>query len=387
MDTGRRWKGRRFTNEERLHMYRLVLEGRPFTAIAAEVDSSLKAIYRVFGTQRARPVVRQRSRLRLSLEEREGISRGLTQGDSLRTIARRLSRAPSTVSREVRANGGPTHYRAWRGDERALKAMARPRPAKLVRHAALRRTVERLLTELWSPAQISAHLRTTYPEDQGMRVSHETIYQALFVQGRGSLRKELTACLRSGRAQRRPRDRSRRHAQLSAMVMIGERPAEADDRRVPGHWEGDLLLGLGGKSAIGTLVERASRFVMLLHLPHGRSAAHVRDALSTRIQELPVALRRSLTWDQGKEMAQHVQFTVDTGVHVYFCDPHSPWQRGTNENTNGLLRQYFPKGMDLSDVDKATLDHVANSLNTRPRQTLGWKTPAQAYAEAVAMTG
>jgi len=381
----RRWAGRRFTDDERLLMYRRVLEGRPYPAIALELNSSLRAIYRVFGARRERPVVRYRSPLRLSLGEREAISRALAQGESLRAIARGLGRAPSTVSREIRANGGQTRYRAWRGDERALQLRARPRRTTLVRNEALCGTVERLLTEWWSPEQISAHLRATDPDDQGMRVSHETIYQALFIQGRGSLRKELTACLRSGRARRRPQGRSKTQGQLTAMVMISDRPGEAEDRRVPGHWEGALLLGRGGKSAIGTLVERTSRFVMLLHLPHGRSAAHVRDALTARIQALPTALRRSLTWDQGTEMAQHPQFTVETGVRVYFCDPHSPWQRGSNENTNGLLRQYFPKGTDLSLHDTTKPEAVADSLNTRPRQTLGWKTPAQANANAVAM--
>ncbi len=219
-----------------------------------------------------------------------------------------------------------------------------------------------------------------------MRVSHETIYQALFVQGRGSLRKELTACLRSGRASRRTQGRPSHYHPMVGMIMINDRPAEIEDRAVPGHWEGDLMIGTDVKSAIGTLVERRTRFVMLLHLPEGRSAAHVRAALTKRITELPAALRRTLTWDQGREMAEHGSFTVDTGVEVYFCDPHSPRQRGSNENTNGLLRQYFPKGTNFGDVTEAQLDAVAESLNTRPRKTLDWRSPAEAYAEAVAMT-
>jgi IS30 family transposase len=386
MDKTRRSEGRRFSDEERMLMYRRVLEGCPYPEIAAEFDSSLNAIYRVFGARRDRAVVRRRSALRLSLEEREEISRGLTQGLSVRMIAERLGRAPSTVSREINGNGGPTRYRAWRGDVRAARLMARPRTPKLARNKVLRGEVERLLTQLWSPQQISAHLRATYPGDEGMRVSHETIYQALFIQGRGSLRRELTACLRTGRAQRRPQGRQKAQGQLSGMVMISERPAEVEDRAVPGHWEGDLLMGTANKSAIGTLVERKTRFVMLLHLPHGHTAERVREALAERIQELPEALRRTLTWDRGKEMGEHARFTVDTGVRVFFCDPRSPWQRGSNENTNGLLRQYFPKGTDLSIHDEAKLEEVADSLNTRPRQTLGWKTPAEAYAETVAMT-
>lgn len=262
-----------------------------------------------------------------------------------------------------------------------MRHLARPRDPKLARNDRLRKVVEDLLSDLWSPQQISAHLRRAYPDDEAMRISHETIYQALFVQGRGSLRNELTACLRSGRASRRPQGRTLTHGKIQAMIMISERPAEVEDRAVPGHWEGK-----NGKSAVGTLVERKTRFLMLLHLPHGRTAAHVRDALAARITELPDALRRSLTWDQGKEMSQHQGFTVDTGVQVFFCDPHSPWQRGSHENTNGLLRQYFPRGTDFDRVDPSRLDEVADSFNRRPRETLGWKSPGEAYAETVAMT-
>ena len=240
----------------------------------------------------------------------------------------------------------------------------------------------------WSPQQIAARLVVDYPEDREMRVSHETIYQSLFVQARGALRLELARCLRTGRAQRRPRPHTKsRHGQLLDMVLLSDRPAEVADRAVPGHWEGDLIIGKVGGSAIGTLIERQSRYVMLLNLPEGRLAEHVRTRLAAKILELPTQLRRSLTWDRGKEMAEHARFTVDTGVQVYFCDPHSPWQRGSNENVNGLLRQYFPKGTDLSVHAASHLDAVAAELNARPRQTLGWMTPSEAFARAVAMTG
>lgn len=383
----RRWEGRRFTDAERFLAYKRILQGRSYVEIAVELNCSLKFLYRHFGTQKDRSRrTSLRSPLRLSAAEREEISRGLKEGRSLRAIASRLGRAPSTISREVKANGGRATYRAWRADERAVRRLARPRDPKLARDVRLRREVEGLLSDLWSPQQISAHFRRAYPDDEAMRISHETIYQALFVQGRGSLRKELTACLRSGRASRRSQGRTVTQGKIQGMVMISDRPAEADDRAVPGHWEGDLVIGKNGKSAVGTLVERKTRFLMLLHLPHGRTAEHVRDALAARITELPDALRRSLTWDQGKEMSQHKRFTVDTGVSVYFCDPHSPWQRGSNENTNGLLRQYFPRGTDFDAVDPTRLDEVADSLNRRPRETLGWRSPAEAYAATVAMT-
>ena len=254
------------------------------------------------------------------------------------------------------------------------------------RRPRLRLEVERCLRQRWSPQQIAARLIVDYPDDPEMRVSHETIYQSLYVQSRGALRRELTRCLRTGRAQRRPRGRIAGAGQLLNMVLISERPAEVDDRAVPGHWEGDLVLGARSQSAIGTLVERQTRFVMLLNLRKGRLAEHVRDALVDRIGELPEQLRRSLTWDRGKEMGEHVRFTIDTGVQVYFCDPRSPWQRATSENSNGLLRQYFPKGTDLSVYDQAQLDKIAAELNGRPRQTLGWLTPSEAFTRAVAMT-
>ena len=260
----------------------------------------------------------------------------------------------------------------------------RPRVPKLVRDPVLRAEVERLLVDRWSPQQIARRLRLEHPDDARMRVSHETIYRSLFIQSRGALRHELTACLRTGRTIRRPHGRMIRAGRMKDMVLISERPAEVADRAVPGHWEGDLLVGRDGRSAIATLVERQTRFVLLVGLPDGRTAPAVRDALATRIFTLPEQLRRSLTWDQGKEMADHVRFTIDTGVQVFFCDPHSPWQRGSNENTNGLLRQYFPKDFDLSQVDQVELDAVARQLNGRPRQTLGWLKPCEVLAKIVA---
>ena len=255
-----------------------------------------------------------------------------------------------------------------------------------MRSARLRRIVERRLAECWSPQQIAHRLVADHPDDPELRVSHETIYQSLFVQARGALRKELTRFLRTGRTQRRPHHRTAGSGELVGMVLLSERPAEVEDRAVPGHWEGDLIIGKAGLSAIATLVERQTRYVMLLALPDGRTADHVRVALAQRILTLPAQLRRTLTWDRGKEMAEHVRFTVDTGVEVYFCDPRSPWQRATSENTNGLVRQYFPKGTDLAVHDQARLDAVARELNGRPRQTLGWMKPSEALAAAVAIT-
>jgi IS30 family transposase len=287
------------------------------------------------------------------------------------------------VLREVRALGrGRRGYRAWRGELRRDRDSRRPRTAKLARNRPLRRIVERLLEARWSPQQIAWQLRQDHPHEPEMWVSHETIYQSLFVQGRGALRAELTRCLRTGRARRRPFTRVR-GGEIPDMVLISERPAEVEDRAVPGHWEGDLIIGKMNRSAIGTLVERQTRYLMLVALPEGRTAEAVRAALAARILALPVELRRSLTWDRGSEMAEHVRFTVDTGVQVYFCDPHSPWQRGSNENTNGLVRQYFPKGTDLSVHAQAHLDDVARELNARPRQTLGWMKPSEALAEVL----
>ncbi|MEA2002196.1 MAG: IS30 family transposase [Actinomycetota bacterium] len=323
------------------------------------------------------------STLRLSLTEREEISRGLASGESLRCIATRLGRAVSTVSREVAANGGRRGYRATSAHRTSRHRARRPKPSRLATNHRLRGVVEEKLELWWSPVQISDWLVDAYPDNQEMRVSHETIYQSLFIQGKGSLRKELWRCLRSGRATRRPQGRpASTKGQIRDMVMISERPAEIEDRAVPGHWEGDLLMGKG-QTAIGTLVERWSRYVMLFPLPEGNTAEAVRDALTATVRRLPNHLWQSLTWDQGKEMAQHVEFSIDTGVDVYFCDPKSPWQRGTNENTNGLLRQYFPKGTDMSKLTQEDLDQAAYSLNTRPRQTLGGMTPSDKLAETL----
>jgi len=323
------------------------------------------------------------SSLRLSLTEREEISRGLAVGETMRCIAARLGRAASTVCREVAANGGRDRYRATSAHRTSRHRARRPKPTKLASNHQLRVVVEEKLELWWSPVQISDWLMDEYGDNEEMRVSHETIYQSLFIQGKGALRKELWRCLRTGRARRRPQGRpASTKGQIRDMVMISERPAEVEDRAVPGHWEGDLLMGKR-QTAIGTLVERWSRYVMLLPLPDGNTAEDVRVALTDTIRKLPEHLWQSLTWDQGREMAQHAQFSIDTGVDVYFCDPKSPWQRGTNENTNGLLRQYFPKGTDMSKLIQADLDFAAHQLNGRPRQTLGWMTPSEKLAEVL----
>ncbi len=321
--------------------------------------------------------------LRLSFADREEISRGLACGESLRCIAHRLGRAPSTVSREVKTNGGHLKYRASVAYRASRRRAKRPKAMKLTECPRLAKAVETKLDLWWSPGQVSRWLVRAYPGDEGMRVSHETIYQSLYVQGKGALRKELWRSLRTGRATRRPQGKAKStKGKIRDMVMISERPAEIEDRAVPGHWEGDLIVGTAN-SAIGTLVERQSRYVMLFPLPDDTTAESVRVALTDTVQKLPEHLWKSLTWDQGKEMAQHATFTIDTGIQIYFCDPKSPWQRGSNENTNGLLRQYFPKGTDLSLVTQEQLDHAAHSLNTRPRQTLGDMTPSDKLAEVL----
>ena len=320
--------------------------------------------------------------LRLSLGEREEISRGIAGGESLRSVADRLGRSSSTVSREVANNGGCDRYRAVEAHRASRRRAKRPKAMKLAECPRLRGVVEEKLDLWWSPAQISLWLETEYRDDEEMQVSHETIYQSLYVQGRGALRKELWQALRTGRARRRPQGRpGSTKGQIRDMVMISERPAEVADRAVPGHWEGDLIMGKR-KTSIGTLVERHSRYVMLFHVPDN-TAESVRVALTDTVKKLPEHLWKSLTWDQGTEMAQHATFTIDTGVQVFFCDPKSPWQRGSNENTNGLLRQYFPKGTDLSIHTQDDLDQAAYSLNTRPRQTLGGMTPSDKLAEAM----
>jgi transposase, IS30 family len=381
--------GRRLTEADRLEIQRRVSEGETFAKAAAAVGCSTKSIQRFMNwTGGMRATVRKRSPCHLSLADREELSRRLLAGDSLRRIAARLRMAPSTISREVGANGSRASYRAWKAEDSAAWRARRPKPYKLAENPRLRQEVERKLALRWSPQQISARLIHDYPDDQEMRVSHETIYRSLFVQARGALRKELTACLRTGRTQRRSHKRTEHSGsgRLRGMVMISDRPAEASDRAIPGHWEGDLIMGKGGRSAIGTLVERSSRYVMLVHLPHGRTAEAVRVALTRQLSRMPADLRRTLTWDQGKEMAEHVKFTVDTKIDVFFCDPHSPWQRGSNENSNGLLRQYFPRNADLNTFTRADLAAVAREINSRPRQTLGWMKPCEVFRRTVEST-
>lgn len=325
---------------------------------------------------------RRRAPRCLTLAEREEISRGIARGDSDRAIGRALGRSHTTIGREVRRCGGRRRYRAHFADEQAWRRARRPKQTKLERCPELRRVVIERLGQDHSPQQISGWLRRAHPDNEGMQVSHETIYRSLYVQSRGALRRELSGHLRSGRRRRQPRGASRHgqgRAKIKDMVMISQRPPEVQDRAVPGHWEGDLLLGTRG-NAIATLVERQTRYCQLVALPEGGRAEPVRRALAKSITTLPEQLRRSLTWDQGLEMAEHRRFSVDSGVEVYFCDPHSPWQRGSNENTNGLLRQYFPRGKSLAGVSQTELDAVAAKLNGRPRQTLGFMTPAERLA-------
>ena len=318
----------------------------------------------------------------LSLAEREEIAVGIAAGETPAAIARRIGRHRTTIGREIANNGvarWPAGYRAGAAQAKAEAKARRPKTGKLAASPRLAAAVQDGLTQRWSPEQISRRLVEDHPDDGEMRVSYETIYQALYVQGRGGLRRELTACLRTGRAVRRPsRQPTARRTRITDMVLISERPAEVADRAVPGHWEGDLILGSANGSAIGTLVERSTRFVMLLHLPVDHGAAAVRDAIAAAIMTLPGELRRTLTWDQGVELAAHAQISLATNMEIYFCDPHSPWQRGTNENTNGLLRQYFPKGTDLSVHSAADLARVAAELNGRPRKTLNWRNPTEA---------
>jgi len=377
---GNKAKGRRLERSKWFQARVLLSQGVRGIDVARAVGCSKQMTSKLNVLFRRRPP-RNAGSLRLSYQEREEVSRGMLARESFASIARRLGRFTSSVSREVGANGGRRSYRAWMAEDRAEELCRRARPRKLQAHPALARAVKEKLQLDWSPEQISRWLRAEHPNDPTMQVSHETIYKTLYIQGRGTLRKELARHLRTRRTQRLARGRGERRGPIPDLVEISKRPAEADDRAVPGHWEGDLILGKASRSAIGTLVERRTRFVMLLHLPDGKTAEHVRLAMTKKILELPVHLRRSLTWDRGTEMSQHAQFTVDTGVKVFFCDPHSPWQRGSNENTNGLLRQYFPKGVDLQQFDAAHLDHVAALLNGRPRQTLGWRTPSQALNE------
>jgi IS30 family transposase len=335
-----------------------------------------------------RPAQRCRSQRVLNAAEREEISRGLKAGCSMREIARHLRRAPSSISREVRRHGGMGFYRAFNADERAWRRARRPKRCLLAADERLRQLVTQKLLIDWSPEQISDWLKKAYPNDDTMRVSHETIYRSLFVQARGVLKQELTAHLRRRQTVRRSRKAAGRpapHGHIVDAVCIRERPAQVEDRAVPGHWEGDLLCG-DPHSQIATLVERKSRFVMLVKVS-GKSTEVVVAALSKHVRKLPSQLRRSLTWDRGFELSGHKQFTLATQMQVYFCDPRSPWQRGSNENTNGLLRQYFPKGQDVSQYSQRHLDKIAMRLNQRPRKTLDFSTPAQRFAQSVASTG
>jgi len=376
------------TAEQREEVWDRLAAGESMRSIARSIGKAQATVRELISKNGGvRPVGPVRSERHLSLEEREEISRGLARGESARKIAAQLGRAPSTITREISRNGG-ARYRACDAEALARRRARRPKSAKLARCRRLRRAVEAKLALRWSPQQIAAWLAEEHPDDPEMRVSHETIYMSLFIQGRGALRQELHKALRTGRAIRRPTGSRQPDGRgiLRDMVLISERPAEVKDRAVPGHWEGDLIFGKR-MTAIGTLVERSTRYVMLFALPDGHSADKVRKAMAKQIRRLPSELRRSLTLDQGREFAEHVAFSVDTGVQVYFCDPKSPWQRGSNENTNGLLRQYFPRNTDLSVHSQAYLNAVSRQLNGRPRQTLGWKPPSKALAEAVALTG
>jgi transposase, IS30 family len=324
---------------------------------------------------------------RLAFEERTEIRRRLSAGESLRSIGSALGRPASTISREIARNGGSRQrYHPWHAQRRWKQTRCRPKVFRLERHPKLARQIARRLARKWSPDQIAQRLRVEHPDDPRWWVSAETIYQSLYVQGRGGLAKELTAELRRARTKRKSRPAVDGRGRIPDMMLIAERPAEAADRAVPGHWEGDLIIGADGKSALIVLVERTTRYTMLVPLPVDHTATTVRDALTRLIRELPDQLRRSLTWDQGKEMSQHVAFSIAADIPVYFCDPSSPWQRGTNENTNGLLRQYWPKGTSFQLLTKREANRVAIELNGRPRKTLGYHTPAEAYADLVAMT-
>jgi IS30 family transposase len=381
-------KGRRYrwlTPENRRLVEQRLAEGVVPRVIAEQLGCSMRTVHRA---QVDAVVRRQRRRAdsgyRLSIEERIEIGMRVCAGETDAEIARGLGRHRSTIGRELlRCGKRRDRYAPFAAERRARRLACRPKPTKLSRSSRLLAAVEAGLSQQWSPEQISAKLRVDHPVDQEMRISPETIYQSLFVQSRGELRRQLTAELRTGRKSRKPQGMVQHRGHIPGMVNVSERPAEIEDRAVPGHWEGDLILGARQQSAVVTLVERQTRFVTLARIVD-RSTEQVTDALKRRVVQLPAHLARSLTWDQGTEMSAHQRFTTDTGIDVYFCDPQSPWQRGSNENTNGLLRQYLPKGTDLSVYDQAALDRISDSLNGRPRKTLGWATPAEKMAELLA---
>ena len=373
------------TPQDRRMILRMAAAGASQREIGAALDRGRSTVQLVLGPVGGvfrREALREQPGRGLSLEQRVQIQLGLREGLSFAAVGAQIGRHRTTVWREVTGNSGRDGYEAIAAHRRAARLARRPKPTKLQASAALVEQVEAGLVKWWSPQEIAGDLRRRFGDDESMTVSHETIYKALFVQGRGELRRELTRCLRTGKARRTPRGQTAGgYGPIPGMVSISERPAEVADRAVPGHWEGDLILGRGNASAVGTLVERSTRFVMLLHLGRDKSADAVCAAMTAKILTLPAALRQTLTWDQGREMARHARFSVDTDVQVFFCDPHSPWQRGSNENTNGLLRQYLPKGTDLSVHTPADLDAIAASLNGRPRMTLDWANPTEKMNE------
>ena len=378
-----------YTESQRALMWERWQKGESLQQIAQLFDrnhSSIQGILAVTGG--IRPAPRRRSRLALTLAEREEISRAVVAGHSMRSIAVQLGRAPSSISREIKRNGGQECYRASQAEESAWNRGRRPKTCKLAQNRALARIVAGKLQRRWSPQQVAGWLKRTYPDDTSRQVSPETIYRSLFIQARGALKKELVEHLRRSRVMRRSRHHTQKtdhHGRITDTVSISERPASVEDRAVPGHWEGDLLFG-SKNSQIATLVERRTRYAMLVKVT-GKDSETVINALIKHARKLPEELYKSLTWDRGKEMAEHKRFTLATDIQVYFCDPQNPWQRGTNENTNGLLRQYFPKGTDLSDYSQAKLNAVARQLNERPRKTLNFETPAERFHQTVASIG
>ncbi len=385
----KQWPRIYYTETDKALMWDRWQKGESLQTIAQLFDRNHSSIAGVLSrTGGIRPPRRRRSRLALTLAEREDISRGIIAEHSVRSIAASLGRSPSTVSREIARNGGRRRYRANKAEQAAWDRAHRPKSCKLVQNRALARVVASKLKKLWSPNQIAGWLKHRYPNDENFQVSHETIYRSLFIQARGALKKELLQHLRRTRAMRRSRHHTQKtddHGRISNTISISERPASAKDRAVPGHWEGDLIFGTNN-SQIATLVERHTRYVMLAKVK-SKDSETVINALIKQAHKLPRELYKSLTWDRGSEMADHSRFTLTTDIKVYFCDPQSPWQRGSNENTNGLLRQYFPKGTDLSNHSQAKLNAVARQLNERPRKTLDYETPAERFSQCVASTG